>query len=70
MLAWVPLHSNTVSTISVDYWVLMMYHGVAGLAPSGAKAIKDVVGEKMEFDGLVKGSHDMATALRDMFGRT
>lgn len=70
VLAWVPLHSKTVSTTSVDYWILRMYHGVAGLAPSGAKAIEDAVGEKMEFDGVAKGSPATATTLRNMFGRT
>ena len=69
VVAWTPLHSETVSSATVDYWVLRMYHGVAGLAPSSAKAVHDAVGENIK---LVRGpeSHlKMDTALKARFGK-
>ena len=44
VVAWVPLHSATVQKSTTDYWILRHYHGVASLAPSSAKAIKEAVG--------------------------
>ena len=51
-VAWIPLHSKTVESSSADYWMLRKYHGIAGLAPSGADAIRDAVGKKVELAGL------------------
>lgn len=45
VVAWVPLHSATVPKSSSDYWTLRHYHGVAGLAPSSARAIEWAVGD-------------------------
>jgi len=50
VLAWIPLHSNYVRPTTVDYWVLRMYHGIAGLAPSGATAINNAVGSGKEIN--------------------
>jgi len=55
VLAWVPLHSESVRRTVVDYWVLRHYHGIAGLAPSGAKAIEDAVGKEIEIGSNVPG---------------
>ncbi|VEU39610.1 unnamed protein product [Pseudo-nitzschia multistriata] len=48
VVAWIPLHSATVERWTSDYWSLRSYHGIAGLAPSGAAAIEDAVGKRME----------------------
>ena len=63
VLAWIPLHSDTVRPTTVDYWVLRSYHGIAGLAPSGAIAINNAVGTDKEInipvqDGSSSGSND------------
>jgi len=50
VLAWIPLHSIYVRPTTVDYWVLRMYHGIAGLAPSGATAINNAVGSGKEIN--------------------
>jgi len=50
VLAWIPLHSVDVRPTTVDYWVLRMYHGIAGLAPSGATAINNAVGSGKEIN--------------------
>ncbi len=71
VVAWVPYHSEKVSSATTDYWALRMYHGVASLAPSSAKAIQDAVGKDMKFTGsdTIHGYNEQTDdALRAMFG--
>ena len=78
VVAWIPLHAERVRPTMPDYWVLRHYHGVAGLAPSSAKAIHDAVGKEIDLDmGIGEPSaSDSATttttfqALKDVFGST
>lgn len=66
-LAWLPLHSATVKRTNVDYWVLRRYHGIAGLAPSGAIAINDAVGQEISLSS-VDNNERSYKLLRDIFG--
>ena len=50
VVAWIPLHAERVRPTMPDYWVLRQYHGVAGLAPSSAKAIDDAVGKEIDIN--------------------
>mmetsp|Transcript_12208 Transcript_12208/g.25756 ORF Transcript_12208/g.25756 Transcript_12208/m.25756 type:complete len:677 (+) Transcript_12208:69-2099(+) len=51
-IGWIPLHSKTVDSSTADYWLLRNFHGIAGLSPSGADAIRDAVGKKIEIAEL------------------
>lgn len=68
VLAWVPLHSESVRRTSVDYWVLRQYHGVAGLAPSGAKAIGDAVGKGKEIETKIGMDSRTARSMKNIAG--
>jgi Glycosyltransferase len=67
-LAWVPLHSATVKKSNVDYWVLRRYHGIAGLAPSGAMAINDTVGREIEINESSMEFDHSHKLLKEIFG--
>jgi glycosyltransferase involved in cell wall biosynthesis len=69
VVAWIPLHAERVSPTMPDYWILRNYHGVAGLAPSSAKAIDDAVGKEIELPGLGENSATAQT-LKNVFGST
>ncbi len=66
VLAWTPLHSETVSSATSDYWVLRMYHGIASLAPSSAKAIKNAVSKDIK---LAAGPEQTSNLLKESYGR-
>ena len=68
VLAWIPLHSERVSSATSDYWVLRMYHGIAGLAPSSAKAIDDAVGKDIELATGAETNSHTANTLKKIFG--
>jgi glycosyltransferase involved in cell wall biosynthesis len=68
VVAWIPLHSETVSSATPDYWVLRKYHGIAALAPSSAKAIDDAVGKDAELAGELEKENRVAKAYKKMVG--
>eukprot|EP00804_Cyclotella_cryptica_P002663 CCRYP_009585-RB/>CCRYP_009585-RB protein AED:0.03 eAED:0.03 QI:98/1/1/1/0.5/0.33/3/1490/429 len=70
VVAWVPLHSETVSYSSVDYWVLRQFHGVASLAPSSAMAIRNAVQQEIRLDMEEDDDDGSSTpaAVREMVG--
>jgi len=71
VVAWIPLHAERVRPTMPDYWVLRQYHGVAGLAPSSAKAIDDAVGKEIEINIEIDiETSATAQALKDVFGST
>jgi glycosyltransferase involved in cell wall biosynthesis len=69
-LAWVPLHSDTVKRNNVDYWVLRKYHGIAGVAPSGAMAIHDAVGREITLSSIMDSDNLSYKRLREIIGTT
>mmetsp|Transcript_9623 Transcript_9623/g.23328 ORF Transcript_9623/g.23328 Transcript_9623/m.23328 type:complete len:688 (+) Transcript_9623:157-2220(+) len=68
LLAWIPLHSKTVERSTADYWALRHPHAIAGLAPSGAKAINDAVGKKMKFQTSSQPGCTPSQPLIDSYG--
>mmetsp|Transcript_5574 Transcript_5574/g.13259 ORF Transcript_5574/g.13259 Transcript_5574/m.13259 type:complete len:689 (-) Transcript_5574:226-2292(-) len=67
VLAWIPLHSERVSSATSDYWVLRMYHGIASLAPSSAKVIETAVGKDIE---LATRNEFTSMSLKKTYGNT